>query len=308
MMSIPCCSRAHRSARASPRSRPPPPGRCRVEAPSGHEHDLADGAPLEQVAAAPRRRRRAGARWARPGAAVPSAMAATTSAIRARFSSRWRATQPPHSTPTTVRLLSSTRFSGTLAMPPVNPITQNRPSNFSARSDGLRHVAADHVVDDVDALAAGELAGPRLHVLGQGVDGRLRPHRDRQRPLLLARRHGDHPGAERAGHVDGGQTDAAARAGHEHDLAGSHDRAVLEREPRGAVDLHERRAAAEVEAGGQSHQLPGRRPARHRRTRRCRSTRTPGRRRRTRRRPRPRRRSRRPTRPRACTAPRIGNW
>ena len=47
-----------------------------------------------------------------------------------------RGTHPPHSTPMTVRLLSSTRFSGTFAMPPGNPMTRKRPSKRRARNAG----------------------------------------------------------------------------------------------------------------------------------------------------------------------------
>ena len=49
--------------------------------------------------------------------------------------------------------------------------------------------------------------------------------------------------------------DASARAGDQHDLAGPHHRALLEREPRRAVHLHERGADCEVDLVGQPKQL-----------------------------------------------------
>jgi hypothetical protein len=60
--------------------------------------------------------------------------------------------------PTMGRSLSSTLLKGMRAMPPVNPITQNRPSNLSARSAGSDFPAHD-VVDHVDTLAVRELPG-----------------------------------------------------------------------------------------------------------------------------------------------------
>src|SRR6516165_8057497 len=47
------------------------------------------------------------------GCSAPASILASTSSTSARFSFGWRSAQPPHSMPTTSRLLRSTRLSGT---------------------------------------------------------------------------------------------------------------------------------------------------------------------------------------------------
>ena len=79
--------------------------------------------------------------------------------------------------------------------------------------------AADRVDHHVDA-AAGQLAGPDLEVLVLVGDGGLGAHGGGVGQLLGGGRGGDHPGAQRAGHVDGGQAHAAAGAEHQDRLAG----------------------------------------------------------------------------------------
>lgn len=99
---------------------------------------------------------------------------------------------------------------------------------------------------------------PRLDVLGERVDGGGGcSGGEGERTLLLRRGDGDHRCAERSGDVDGGEPDTAPCARHEHDLAGVHHRAVLQREPRGAVHLEERGAAPEVDRVGQENELFG---------------------------------------------------
>ena len=58
-----------------------------------------------------------------------------------------------------------------------------------------------------------------------------------------------------AGDVDRGQAHASARAGDQDDFAGPDHRALLEREPRRAVHLHERGADREVDLVGKAEQL-----------------------------------------------------
>ena len=73
----------------------------------------------------------------------------------------------------------------------------------------------------------------------------------------VGRRGRDHPGAEVAGHVDGGQPDAAAGAEHEHPLALAHLRALGEGEQHRAVALHERGGLAVGQRAGDRDDAAG---------------------------------------------------
>ena len=78
----------------------------------------------------------------------------------------------------------------------------------------LRMRAADAVVDDVDALAAGHLLQPALQILFRIVDAEFGAMRARQSELLAGRGDGDDAAAHQFGDLNGGE--ACATGGAEH--------------------------------------------------------------------------------------------
>ena len=120
--------------------------------------------------------------------------------------------------------------------------------------EGGLGVAAAHGVDNHVDAPTRELPSPRLEILVLIGDRGFGAHGFGRRQLLLARRRRQRPQAEGAGHIDGGQTDAAAGPEDEHRLAGGDDGAPGEGEEHGDVALHEARPLAEADGLGQGEQ------------------------------------------------------
>ncbi len=91
----------------------------------------------------------------------------------ARWPSGIAPTASPQNTPTAAQPLSSSRLSGILGISPAaKPTTRKRPCQAERAHRRLGVVAADAVVDDVDAVAAGQRAQALLEV-GVAVVDRL---------------------------------------------------------------------------------------------------------------------------------------
>ena len=106
---------------------------------------------------------------------------------------------------------------------------------------GLGVVAADAVVDDVDALAARQVLRARLQVLARVVDDLVRTAIAADGELLGGGRRGDHPCAHQLAELDGGEADVAGGAEHEERLAGLESTAVVEAVVARAVGVAETR-------------------------------------------------------------------
>src|SRR6185437_60343 len=83
----------------------------------------------------------------------------------------------------------------------------------------IEGVAADRIIDDIDAAAAGDVLDAVADLLARIVDEVIGAGTLGDLELVRPARRGDHRGAHRLGDLDRGQADAARRAEHQHPLA-----------------------------------------------------------------------------------------
>ncbi len=111
----------------------------------------------------------------------------------------------------------------------------------------LGELSADGIEDNVDALAARELARLLLERLRGGIDRRLGPGQARRRALLGGRAGGDDAGAEGRREIDRRHADPAAASEHEHLLPASHVGALAKCEVCRGVGLGQGRRHGDVQ-------------------------------------------------------------
>ena len=138
----------------------------------------------------------------------------------------------------------------------------DQPAVLGQALDLARHVGAgDHVEDHVDALAAGELLRLFGEVLGLVVDGVVGAELQAGLALVVAAGRGDHRGAQRLGHLDRRDADAAGAALDQQGLARLQAAAVEHVAPHGEEGLRQRGRLDVAQALGHRQALAHRRHA-----------------------------------------------
>ena len=103
--------------------------------------------------------------------------------------------------------------------PEAKPTTRKRPCQAGGAQRRLGGIAADAIVDDVDAVAAGQRAQAFLQIVGAVVDRLVGAVLARDGELLRRGGDGDDARAHQLGDLHRGKAGAAGRAEHRHRLA-----------------------------------------------------------------------------------------
>ena len=129
-----------------------------------------------------------------------------------------------------------------------------RASGLQARKGGLELVAADRIVDHVDAA---QILADRANVLGPGIDEVIGAGLAGHVELVLPAGAGDDPRAHQLADLDRGQPHAARRAQHQKRFAGLQPCLVVERHVACAIGDLEGGGVGEAHAVGQDDRALG---------------------------------------------------